>query len=73
MELEAATSAFARGSSSSPTRFGIAAADLAAAGGWGRMVARKAQEVEDVPLAEALAQRNLLPPELYHEAEVFFG
>ena len=27
------------------TRFGIAAADLAAAGGWGRMVARKAQDV----------------------------
>jgi ATP-dependent phosphofructokinase / diphosphate-dependent phosphofructokinase len=55
------------------TRFGIAAADLAAAGGWGRMVARKAQDVEDVPLAEAVAQRNLLPPELYREAEVFFG
>jgi ATP-dependent phosphofructokinase / diphosphate-dependent phosphofructokinase len=55
------------------TRFGIAAADLAAAGGWGRMVARKAQDVRDVPLAEALAERNLLPPELYHEAEVFFG
>jgi phosphofructokinase-like protein len=55
------------------TRFGIAAADLAAAGGWGRMVARKAQDVRDVPLVEALAQRNLLPPELYREAEVFFG
>jgi phosphofructokinase-like protein len=55
------------------TRFGIAAADLAAAGGWGRMVARRAQEIEDVPLAEAVAQRNLLPPELYREAEVFFG
>jgi 6-phosphofructokinase len=55
------------------TRFGIAAADLAAAGGWGRMVARKAQDVEDVPLDEALVGRNLLPPELYREAEVFFG
>ena len=55
------------------TRFGIAAADLAAAGGWGRMVARKAQDVQDVPLMEALEQRNLLPPELYREAEVFFG
>jgi phosphofructokinase-like protein len=55
------------------TRFGIAAADLAAAGGWGRMVARKAQDVEDVPLEDAVAQRNLLPPELYREAEVFFG
>jgi phosphofructokinase-like protein len=55
------------------TRFGIAASDLASAGGWGRMVARKAQDVEDVPIAEAVAQRNLLPPELYREAEVFFG
>ena len=55
------------------TRFGIAAADLAAAGGWGRMVARKAQDIEDVTLAEAVARRNLLPPELYREAEVFFG
>ncbi len=33
------------------TRFGVAAADLAAAGGWGRMVARKAQDVRDVPIA----------------------
>ena len=55
------------------TRFGIAAADLAAAGGWGRMVARKAQDIGDVTLAEAVSQRNLLPPELYREAEVFFG
>jgi ATP-dependent phosphofructokinase / diphosphate-dependent phosphofructokinase len=55
------------------TRFGIAAADLAAAGGWGRMVARRAQDIGDVPLAEAIARRNLLPPELYREAEVFFG
>jgi 6-phosphofructokinase 1 len=55
------------------TRFGIAAADLAAAGGWGRMVARKAQDIRDLPIAEAVAERNLVPPELYREAEVFFG
>jgi phosphofructokinase-like protein len=55
------------------TRFGIAAADLAAAGGWGRMVARKAQDIGDVSLAAAVTQRNLLPPELYREAQVFFG
>jgi ATP-dependent phosphofructokinase / diphosphate-dependent phosphofructokinase len=55
------------------TRFGIAAADLAAAGGWGRMVARKAQEVRDVPIADAVAHRNVVPMELYREAEVFFG
>jgi ATP-dependent phosphofructokinase / diphosphate-dependent phosphofructokinase len=55
------------------TRFGIAAADLAAAGGWGRMVARKAQEVRDVPIADAVTERNVVPLELYREAEVFFG
>ncbi len=55
------------------TRMGIAAADLAAAGGWGRMVARKAQGIEDVPIAEAIARRNLIPLELYREAAVFFG
>ena len=55
------------------TRFGIAAADLTAAGGWGRMVARKAQDIRDVPIAEAVAERNVVPVELYREAEVFFG
>jgi len=55
------------------TRFGIAAADLAAAGGWGRMVARKAQDVRDLSIAEAVADRNVVPVELYREAEVFFG
>ena len=55
------------------TRFGIAAADLAAAGGWGRMIARKAQEISDVSIVEACAERNLVPPELYREAAVFFG
>ncbi len=55
------------------TRFGIAAADLAAGGGWGRMVARKAQEVRDVPIADAVMERNVVPLELYREAEVFFG
>jgi 6-phosphofructokinase 1 len=55
------------------TRFGVAAADLAAAGGWGRMVARKAQDVRDVAIADAVAVRNVVPPELYREAEVFFG
>jgi phosphofructokinase-like protein len=55
------------------TRFGIAAADLAAAGGWGRMVARKAQDVRDVPLHDAVATRNLVPLDLYRECAVFFG
>ncbi len=41
--------------------------------GWGRMVARRAQEIIDVPLASAVAERNVVPIELYREAEVFFG
>jgi len=55
------------------TRFGVAAADLAAAGGWGRMVARKAQDIRDVPIAEAVAERNVVPVQRFREAEVFFG
>jgi 6-phosphofructokinase 1 len=55
------------------TRFGIAAVDLAAAGGWGRMISRQAQEVADVSLQEALGPRRLVPLDLYREAEVFFG
>jgi 6-phosphofructokinase 1 len=55
------------------TRYGIAAADVAADGGWGRMVARKEQDVVDVPLAVVAGERNLVPPHLYQEAEVFFG
>jgi 6-phosphofructokinase 1 len=55
------------------TRFGIAAVDLAVAGGWGRMVSRHAQDVADVSLQEALGPRRLVPMDLYREAEVFFG
>jgi phosphofructokinase-like protein len=55
------------------TRFGIAAVELAAAGGWGRMVSRKGQDIADVPLAEATGPRMVVPPDLYREAEIFFG
>ncbi len=55
------------------TRFGLAAVDLATAGGWGRMVARRGQDIEDVPLEEAMGPRKDVPLELYRDAEVFFG
>ncbi len=55
------------------TRMGLAAVDLASAGGWGRMVARRGQDIIDVPLADALQERKLVPLELYREAGVFFG
>ncbi|HEY5861277.1 MAG TPA: ATP-dependent 6-phosphofructokinase [Actinomycetota bacterium] len=55
------------------TRMGLGAVALANAGGWGRMVARRAQEIIDVPLTSAVAERKVVPLELYREAEVFFG
>jgi 6-phosphofructokinase 1 len=53
------------------TRFGAGAVELAQAGGWGRMVAIRGNEVTDVPLAEAAKVRPV-PEELYRVAEVFF-
>jgi 6-phosphofructokinase 1 len=55
------------------TRFGIAAVELAHAGGWGRMVSRRGQDVADVPLREATGPRRVVPHDLYREAEIFFG
>jgi 6-phosphofructokinase 1 len=55
------------------TRMGIGAVDLVTAGGWGRMVARQAQEIVDVPLREAVEHRSVVPLDLYRDAEVFFG
>jgi len=55
------------------TRFGLAAVDLATAGGWNRMVSRRGQDIEDVPLEEATGPRRVVPLDLYREAEVFFG
>jgi len=55
------------------TRFGIAAVDLAVAGGWGRMVSRRGPDIVDVPLVEATGPRKVVPPELYREAAIFFG
>jgi phosphofructokinase-like protein len=55
------------------TRMGLAAVDLASAGGWGRMVSRRGQDVVDVSLEAANGPRSTVPVELYREAEVFFG
>jgi ATP-dependent phosphofructokinase / diphosphate-dependent phosphofructokinase len=53
------------------TRFGTAAVDLAARGGWGRMVAAQGVDVVDIPLGEAAKVRPV-PEELLRVAEVFF-
>jgi 6-phosphofructokinase 1 len=53
------------------TRFGAAAVDLAARGGWGRMVASQGVEVVDIPLVDAAKVRPV-PEELQRVAEVFY-
>jgi 6-phosphofructokinase 1 len=55
------------------TRFGLKADDLVTAGAWGRMAALRGNEIVDVPLADAVATLKTVPPELYAEAEAFFG
>jgi 6-phosphofructokinase 1 len=55
------------------TRFGLHAIDAAHRGEWGTMAALRGTEIELVALSEATAELKLVPPELYREAEVFFG
>ena len=55
------------------TRFGLHAIDAAHAGSWGQMTALRGTDIELVPLADATAELKLVSPELYGEAEVFFG
>jgi len=55
------------------TRFGVAAADLAAEGKYGVMVALRGTEMVPVPLSEACETIRGVPPELYNVAETFFG
>jgi phosphofructokinase-like protein len=55
------------------TRFGLHAIDAAHSGSWGKMTALRATDIVLVDLAEATADLKVVPPELYQEAEVFFG
>ena len=56
------------------TRFGIAAIDAVHDGGFGQMVAVRADRIVRVPLAEAVGELKLVDPDLFHGvAEVFFG
>jgi 6-phosphofructokinase 1 len=45
------------------TRLGLHAAELAAAGSWGRMAAVRGTEIVDVPLEDAIRERSPVPPE----------
>jgi ATP-dependent phosphofructokinase / diphosphate-dependent phosphofructokinase len=55
------------------TRLGIAAVNVATAGGWGRMATLYRGDVVDVPLADAVADRRVVPDSLIRAAKVFFG
>jgi len=55
------------------TRFGIHAIRAVADGESGVMVALRGTEIVRVPIAEAVSELKLVPPERYAEAEVFFG
>jgi 6-phosphofructokinase 1 len=55
------------------TRFGLHAIDAVHDGAWGSMVALRGPEIVRVPLSEATNTLKTVQPELYAEAEVFFG
>src|SRR6185295_14821858 len=55
------------------TRYGLKAADLAHAGGFGQMAALHGDEIVGVPIADAVAELKTVPPELYEVATAFFG
>jgi phosphofructokinase-like protein len=55
------------------TRFGLHAIDAVHIGDFGKMVALRGTEIACVPLADATTQLKTVRPELYAEAEVFFG
>ncbi|HVA08109.1 MAG TPA: ATP-dependent 6-phosphofructokinase [Acidimicrobiales bacterium] len=55
------------------TRFGLHAVDALHAGHGDQMVAVHGTSIDLVHLSEATSSPKLVPPELYQEAEVFFG
>lgn len=55
------------------TRFGMRAVDLASEGRWGRMVALRGTEVEDVDFDAALGESKRVTDDRYQEAARLFG
>jgi 6-phosphofructokinase 1 len=55
------------------TRFGLAAADLAHEGRFGRMAALDGDRIVDVSLADATRELKTVPPSWYDVARAFFG
>jgi len=55
------------------TRFGLQAIDAVQDQDWGKMVALRGTDIVRVPLADATTELKTVKPEMYAEAEVFFG
>jgi 6-phosphofructokinase 1 len=55
------------------TRYGLKAADLVHDGRYGSMAALRGDEIVEVPLAEAVAERKTVPPGWYEIGRAFFG
>ena len=55
------------------TRFGIHAARMVDQGAYGRMAALRGAEIIDIPIDDAVGTLKTVPPELFADAEVFFG
>ena len=55
------------------TRFGVHAIRSVMDGAFGTMVALHGTDIVRVPIADAVTELKLVPPERYAEAEVFFG
>jgi phosphofructokinase-like protein len=55
------------------TRFGLQAIDAVHDSDWGKMVALRGTDIVRVPLADATTELKTVKPEMYAEAEVFFG
>jgi len=55
------------------TRLGVAAIDAASEERWGMMPALRSMKIDLVPLAEAVVELKMVPPEEYEAAEAFFG
>ncbi len=55
------------------SRFGLHAVDAVKDGDWGTMVALRGTSIVKVPLIDAVTELKTVQPELYAEAEIFFG
>jgi phosphofructokinase-like protein len=55
------------------TRFGLHAVDAVTDGDFGKMVSLQGTNIVRVPIGDATRELKTVPPELYAEAEVFFG